>query len=80
MLAGKTTSNVDRTFGVESVQGSGIRFLGINSHNGMLNPRSADPRDQAVRYALAAQSQAMEFLATAAIDDSDPIFDVVLPP
>jgi hypothetical protein len=79
VLAGGTTSNVDRVYGVESTRDLGIRFLGVNSHTGMLIPNPADLGDGA-RYAAAAQRQAFGFLTSGVIDDSDPIFDTILPP
>lgn len=72
------SSNVDRLYGVESTWGAGIRFHGVNSHVGMLVPDPSNLWDGA-RYAAAAQAQAFGFLETGAIDDSDPIFDRVLP-
>jgi len=80
VLAGGLRSNVDRVFPPESVRGRGIRFLGINAHAGMLIPTPLDPEDLGRRYAAAAQRQALEFLRTGLIDDSDPIFDLILPP
>jgi hypothetical protein len=76
---GGISSNVDRVFGVESTHGAGIRFLGVDNHAGMLVP---NPRElpESAQYTAAAQAQAFEFLATGVIDDSNPIFDTILPP
>lgn len=79
VLMGGIASNVDRAFGVESTRDAGIRFLGVDSHAGMLIP-NPNHLPESAAYTAAAQRQAFTFLANGTIDESDPIFDVILPP
>jgi hypothetical protein len=79
VIEGRATFNPDRVAGVESHAGAGIRFLGVDSHVGMLVPNPQQlPASGA--YADAAQAQMIEFIRTGTIDDGFAIFDTILPP